>query len=120
MAMGRIARRADCRGHMIVRPFEELASEETPMTHLTAAVLATFMTLAGPALAQTKTPQPPHTPTMLARSPVSMTSLLKKGWTVVSGSMGSFTLNKDGKWMLCEPNDVRAVGSASSECRQLN
>ena len=90
------------------------------MTRLTAAALAALVTLAGPALAQTKTPPPPHTPTMLAQSPVSMTSLLKNGWTVVSGSMGSFTLTKDGKWMLREPSDVRAIGSASSECRQLN
>jgi hypothetical protein len=34
--------------------------------------------------------------------------------------MGSFTLTKDGKWMLCKPSDVRAIGSATSECRQLN
>jgi hypothetical protein len=89
------------------------------MTRLTAAALAALVTLAGPALAQTKTPPPP-TPTMLTQSPVSMTSLLKNGWTVVSGSMGSFTLTKEGKWMLCDPSDIRAIGSARSECRQLN
>ena len=44
------------------------------MTRLTAAALAALVTLAGPALAQTKTPPP------LTRSPVSMTSLLKNGW----------------------------------------
>jgi hypothetical protein len=53
------------------------------MTRLTAAALAALVTLAGPALAQTKTP-PPSTPTMLTQSPVSMTSLLKNGWTAVS------------------------------------
>lgn len=81
------------------------------LTHL---MLAALMTLAVPAIAQTPTPRPQK------RSPVSMTSLLKKGWTVVSGSMGSFTLTKDGKWMLCEPHNVFTVGSTSSECRQLN
>ena len=48
------------------------------MTRLTAAALAALVTLAGPALAQTK--PPPPTPTMLTQSPVSMTSLLKNGW----------------------------------------